>query len=268
MAALSARRRRLAGHFRTSRPDVRKRLAEGWPEIHNAFMSRIAGYPWPEIHEELHAKGAAVLPRLLEPAQRAALRAAWETGSFRSRVVMERHNYGRGEYKYFAYPLPPLVQELRESLYERLVPVAELWSRALGSKERLPATHAQYLARCRRAGQPRPTPLLLRYGAGGYNCLHQDLYGDVSFPLQAVFLLSEPDKDFEGGELMLVEQRPRMQSKGFVVPLRAGDAAVFANNHRPAQGKRGPFRVTMRHGVSEIRSGERLTLGVIFHDAA
>src|SRR5262249_47718572 len=157
--------------------------------------------------------------------------------------VMERHNYGRGEYKYFAYPLPPLVQELRETLYERLVPLAGEWARALGQPGGLPATHAQFLARCRRAGQPRPTPLLLRYGAGDYNCLHQDLYGEVSFPLQAVFLLSEPGADFDGGELMLVEQRPRMQSRGAVVPLRAGDAAVFATSHRPAQGRRGVFRV-------------------------
>jgi hypothetical protein len=232
------------------------------------LQRRIADCPWPAIHGDLHAKGAAVLPQLLDARTRAALRASYESGRFRSRVVMERHNFGRGEYKYFAYPLPPLVQELRETLYQRLMPVAEQWSRALALPARLPAAHAEFLARCRWAGQPRPTPLLLRYGAGDHNCLHQDLYGKVSFPLQAVFLLSEPGTDFEGGELMLVEQRPRMQSKGMVVPLRAGDAAVFATGQRPMQGKRAFYRVALRHGVSEIRSGERITLGIIFHDAA
>ena len=232
------------------------------------LQHRIAACPWPAVHDDLHARGVAVLPQVLDARARAALRASYESGDFRSRVVMERHNFGRGEYKYFAYPLPPLVQELRESLYQRLVPVAEQWSSALALPGKLPGAHAEFLARCRRAGQPRPTPLLLRYGAGDYNCLHQDLYGRISFPLQAVFLLSEPGTDFDGGELMLVEQRPRMQSRGIVVPLRAGDAAVFATSHRPAQGKRGFYRVAMRHGVSEIRSGERLTLGIIFHDAA
>ena len=191
-----------------------------------------------------------------------------EQERFRSRVVMEHHNYGRGEYQYFAYPLPALVQELRETLYARLLPVAERWREVLGLPGKLPTTHAGYIARCRKAGQVRPTPLLLRYGAGDYNCLHQDLYGELSFPLQAVFLLSEPGADFDGGEFMLVEQRPRMQSKAQVVPLRAGDGAVFAVNHRPAQGRRGYYRAAMRHGVSEIRRGERLTLGVILHDAA
>jgi len=232
------------------------------------LQRRIAACPWPAIHDDLHAKGAAVLPQLLDAHARTALRALYESGRFRNRVVMAQHNFGRGEYKYFAYPLPPLIQELRETLYRRLMPVAEQWSRALALPDKLPATHAQFLARCRRAGQPRPTPLLLRYGAGDYNCLHQDLYGRISFPLQAVFLLSEPGADFEGGELMLVEQRPRMQSKGIIVPLRAGDAAVFATSHRPAQGKRGYYRVAMRHGVSEVRGGERITLGIIFHDAA
>ena len=241
--------------------------------IHHARMStlarRLGACPWPVIHDDLHAKGTAVLPQLLDTEERAALRAAYaERGRFRSRVVMERHNYGRGEYQYFAYPLPALVQELRDTLYERLLPVAERWREVLNLPGKLPATHALYLARCRKAGQARPTPLLLRYGAGDYNCLHQDLYGELSFPLQVVFLLSEPGTDFEGGELLLVEQRPRMQSKAQVVPLRAGDGAVFAVNHRPAQGRRGYYRAAMRHGVSEIRRGERLTLGIIFHDAA
>jgi len=200
------------------------------------LQRRIAACPWPAVHEDLHAKGAAILPQLLDASQRAALRESYASGRFRSRIVMEQHNFGRGEYQYFAYPLP--------------------------------AAHTELLARCRRAGQPRPTPLLLRYGAGGYNCLHQDLYGKLSFPLQVVFLLSEPGTDFEGGELLLVEQRPRMQSKARVVPLRAGDGAVFAVNHRPVRGKRGFYKAAMRHGVSEIRSGERFTLGIIFHDAA
>jgi uncharacterized protein len=232
------------------------------------LQRRIADCPWPGIHDELHARGAAVLPQLLDARQRAVLRASYDSGRFRSRVVMERHNFGRGEYRYFAYPLPSLVQELRETLYGWLLPVAEQWSRALASPGRLPATHAQFLSRCRWAGQPRPTPLLLRYGAGDYNCLHQDLYGRISFPLQVVFLLSEPGTDFDGGELLLVEQRPRMQSKAMVMALRAGDAAVFASSLRPARGKRGFYRVGMRHGVSEIRSGERITLGIVFHDAA
>jgi len=232
------------------------------------LQRRIAGCPWPDIHDDLHARGAAVLPQLLDARERAALRASYESGRFRSRVIMERHNFGRGEYKYFAYPLPPLVQDLRGELYQRLVPVAERWSHVLSGTGPFPASHREFLARCRHSGQRRPTPLLLRYGAGDYNSLHQDLYGKVSFPLQAVFLLSEPGSDFEGGELLLVEQRPRMQSKGVVVPLRAGDAAVFATSQRPAQGRRGFYKVTMRHGVSEIRSGERLTLGIIFHDAA
>jgi hypothetical protein len=234
-----------------------------------ALSHRIAACPWSGIYDDLHAKGAAVLPQILAAGERAALRAAYaERDRFRSRVVMEQHNYGRGEYQYFSYPLPALVQELRETLYGRLLPVAERWRELLGAPGKLPATHAHYLAHCRKAGQRRPTPLLLRYGPGDYNCLHQDLYGELSFPLQAVFLLSEPGTDFEGGELLLVEQRPRMQSKAQVVPLRAGDGAVFAVHHRPAQGRRGYYRAAMRHGVSEIRRGERLTLGVIFHDAA
>lgn len=232
------------------------------------LQHRIAACPWPAVHDDLHSKGVAILPQLLDRCARAALRASYACGDFRSRVVMERHNFGRGEYKYFAYPLPPLVQALREMLYQRLFPVAEQWSRALALPGKLPAAHAEFLARCRRAGQSRPTPLLLRYGAGDYNCLHQDLYGTISFPLQVVFLLSEPETDFEGGELMLVEQRPRMQSRAMVMPLRAGDAAAFATSHRPAQGRRGYYRVAMRHGVSEVRSGERITLGIIFHDAA
>lgn len=234
----------------------------------NDLRARIAGCDWPAIRETLIADGVVVLPRLLEADRRAELRAGYaDTSRFRSRIVMERHNFGRGEYQYFAYPLPALVQTLRRSLYRQLVPVANRWARELGEKE-WPGSHREFTERCRAAGQQRPTPLLLRYGAGDYNCLHQDLYGGIFFPLQVVFLLSEPDRDFEGGELIVVEQRPHMQSKPRVVCLRAGEGAAFAVSRRPVQGKRGVYRATMRHGVSEVRRGERLTLGIIFHDAA
>ncbi|HZH46383.1 MAG TPA: 2OG-Fe(II) oxygenase, partial [Roseococcus sp.] len=184
------------------------------------------------------------------------------------RVVMARHGFGRGEYKYFAHPLPPEVAALRAALYGRLAPVANRWSEAMGLPTRYPAAHAEFLSRCHAAGQAKPTPLLLRYGAGDYNCLHQDLYGEHAFPLQVVVLLSAPGEVFEGGEFVLTEQRPRMQSRAEVVPLRQGEAAAFAVNHRPVQGTRGIYRVTMRHGVSRVRRGERQTLGIIFHDAA
>jgi hypothetical protein len=187
---------------------------------------------------------------------------------FRSRVVMERHGFGRGEYKYFRYPLPPLVAELRRTLYARLPPIANRWNAALGIDVRYPAEHPAFIARCHAAGQNKPTPLLLRYGAGDYNCLHQDLYGEHVFPLQATILLSRPERDFAGGEFVLTEQRPRVQSRAEVVALRQGDAVVFAVRHRPVQGARGVYRVTMRHGVSRVRRGNRHTLGIIFHDAA
>jgi hypothetical protein len=180
---------------------------------------------------------------------------------------MARHGFGRGEYQYFRYPLPEVVSDLRQSLYPRLAPIANRWNEAMRIEVRFPSTLAEFLERCHAAAQTRPTPLLLRYGAGDFNALHQDLYGEQVFPLQVAFLLSEPSKDFEGGELVLTEQRPRMQSRASVVPLRQGDAVVFAVNHRPVQGTRGFYRVTMRHGVSELRSGRRHTLGVIFHDA-
>ena len=188
--------------------------------------------------------------------------------AFRKRIVMERHGYGRGEYKYFAYPLPDPVAALRKRLYPPLAAVANAWRRALGQEPDFPESLDAYLARCHAAGQPRPTPLLLRYGPDGFNCLHQDLYGDLVFPLQTVILLSEPDADFTGGEFMLVEQRPRAQSRGEVVRLRQGDAVVFPVRERPVRGTRGYHRVTMRHGVSRILSGQRHTLGIIFHDAA
>src|SRR4249920_3236841 len=186
---------------------------------------------------------------------------------FRSRVVMERHGFGRGEYKYFDHPLPQTVGALRSAIYPRLVPLANRWNESLGIATRYPAVHVDYLKRCHDAGQRRPTPLMLRYGPQDYNCLHQDLYGDEVFPLQVAILLSEPGRDFSGGEFVMTEQRPRMQSRAEVVPLAQGDAVVFAVHHRPVQGTRGTYRVNMRHGVSRLRSGQRHTLGVIFHDA-
>jgi hypothetical protein len=217
------------------------------------------------LEAALDASGWAVLPKLLAPDECRALAASYDDDArFRSKVVMARHGFGRGAYKYFAYPLPPRVAELRESLYPRLVPIANRWNERLKNETRFPPTHGAFLKRCHDAGQTRPTPLLLKYGPGDYNCLHQDLYGEHVFPLQVAILLS---RDFEGGEFVLTEQRPRMQSRASVVPLTQGDGVVFAVNHRPVEGTRGDYRVTMRHGVSAIRTGERYTLGVIFHDA-
>jgi hypothetical protein len=222
------------------------------------------------LEEQLDARGWAVLPRLLTFAECDAVTALYDTADeavFRKRVVMERHGYGRGEYRYFAYPLPARVQALRTALYPRLAPIANQWNERLRSEVRFPPAHAELLARCHAAGQVKPTPLVLRYGPGDYNCLHQDLYGEHVFPLQATVLLSRAGEDFRGGELVLTEQRPRMQSRAAVVPLDKGDAVVFAVQHRPVRGVRGDRRVTLRHGVSEIRSGSRHTLGIIFHDA-
>ncbi len=235
-----------------------------------AIEARVAALDWRMAGESLDTAGAAVLGPLLEPEECRGIAALYDASEerFRSRVIMARHGFGRGEYKYFAHPLPPAVAALRAALYGRLAPVANRWSEAMGLSTRYPAEHAEFLSRCHAAGQAKPTPLLLRYGAGDYNCLHQDLYGEHAFPLQAVILLSAPGEQFEGGELVLTEQRPRMQSRAEVVPLRQGEAAAFAVNHRPVQGTRGTYRVTMRHGVSRVRRGERHTLGVIFHDAA
>ncbi len=232
------------------------------------FLKRIERADWPGLLEALDAQGFAVLLAVLDPAACRELAGLYDNDeAFRSRVVMARHNFGRGEYKYLRYPLPPAVADLREALYPRLAPLANSWHERLRLEPRFPATLKAYLDRCHAAGQERPTPLILKYEAGDYNCLHQDLYGDLVFPLQATVLLSAPGRDFAGGEFMLVEQRPRMQSKGEVVPLGQGDMVVFAVNHRPATGARGVYRVTMRHGVSRLRSGRRFTLGVIFHDA-
>ncbi len=210
----------------------------------------------------------SVLPQMLEPKECLAIAAAYDADApFRSRIVMARHGFGRGEYKYFAYPLPAPIAELRTALYEVLAPIANAWMERMGRETRFPAEHTAFLARCHEAGQTRPTPLLLRYGPGDYNCLHQDLYGATVFPLQVAILLSEPGRDFEGGEFVLVEQRPRMQSRAHVVPLAQGDAVVFAVNERPVRGSKGDYKVKLRHGVSTIRTGSRHTLGIIFHDA-
>jgi len=230
---------------------------------------RLAAVDWAAVPSDLDLQGFAVLPGLLQPEDCDRIAGLYDQpGGFRSQVIMARHGFGRGEYRYFSYPLPPMVQGLRERLWPYLAPIANRWQEAMGMAVRFPETHAGFLDRCHEAGQQRPTPLLLRYGPGDYNCLHQDLYGEHVFPLQAAVLLSEPGRDFEGGELVLTEQRPRMQSRVMVVPLRQGDGVVFAVNSRPVAGTRGIYRVTMRHGVSALRSGSRHTLGVIFHDAA
>src|SRR5579872_7048947 len=222
-----------------------------------------------DLSAALDRDGYAVLPGLIGAEECRSFVALYdERDAFRSRVVMARHGFGEGEYKYLAYPLPSLVEELRRSLYPRLAPVANAWESRLGRAASFPDALDAYLARCHDAGQRRPTPLILKYGPGDYNCLHQDLYGELVFPLQATVLLSRPGEDFSGGEFLLVEQRPRRQSKGEVVPLAQGDAVIFPVNHRPVAGTRGFYRVTMRHGVSRLRAGQRFTLGVIFHDAA
>jgi hypothetical protein len=223
---------------------------------------------WPAVAADLDGQGWAMLPKLLHGAECDDVAALYRrTEIFRSHVIMARHGFGRGEYRYFSYPLPPLVQELRTTLYPHLAPIANDWHERLTIDARFPADHTAFIERCHRAGQTRPTPLLLQYGAGDYNCLHQDLYGEHVFPLQVAVLLSQPDEDFQGGEFVLVEQRPRMQSRAAVVPLRKGDAVVFAVNFRPVRGTRADYRVNLRHGVSVIGDGHRHTLGVIFHDA-
>lgn len=230
--------------------------------------SRVDALDWDHITADLDAQGCAVLKGLLSPAECDVLASLYPDDSrFRSKVVMGRHGFGRGEYKYFSYPLPDLIAELRPALYARLTGVANRWNQAMGIDILYPASHAAFLKRCHDAGQMRPTPLLLQYGEGDYNCLHQDLYGEHVFPLQVAILLSQPGRDFSGGEFVLTEQRPRMQSRPEVVPLEQGDAVAFAVHHRPVQGTRGVYRVNLRHGVSRIRSGHRHTVGVIFHDA-
>jgi hypothetical protein len=233
-----------------------------------SITGRVTALDWEQMARELEEQGSAVLQGVLSAEECVALASLYASdGIFRSRVVMSRHGFGRGEYKYFSYPLPPPVGELREALYPRIMPIANQWNAAMNIGVRYPERHSDFLDRCHRAGQTKPTPLLLEYGPGDYNCLHQDLYGEHVFPLQAAFLLSEPGRDFEGGEFVMTEQRPRMQSRAVVVPLRQGDGVVFAVHNRPVRGTRGVYRVNLRHGVSRVRSGHRHTLGVIFHDA-
>ena len=231
--------------------------------------SRVDPADWTKAEADLDAFGWSLIPGLLPAPECDAIAASYTDDSlFRNRVVMSRHGFGRGEYKYFTHPLPETVQKLRAAFYPRLRPLANRWNEAMNLQARFPEDHADFLLRCHAAGQTRPTPLLLQYGEGDYNCLHQDLYGEHVFPLQVAVLLSAPGYDFTGGEFVLSEQRPRMQSRAEVVPLRQGDAVIFAVHHRPVRGARGFYRVNLRHGVSRIRSGHRHTLGVIFHDAA
>jgi len=232
------------------------------------IAARVGAIDWEQAESELDTQGCAVLKSLLSLAQCRVLAALYlDDAHFRSRIVMGRHGFGRGEYKYFSYPLPEVIAGLRPALYARLQGIANCWNEAMGIDIRYPEQHDAFLKRCHAAGQTRPTPLLLQYEAGDYNCLHQDLYGEHVFPLQVAILLSEPGRDFSGGEFVLTEQRPRMQSRAEVVPLCQGDAVAFAVHVRPVKGTRGFYRVNMRHGVSRIRSGHRHTLGVIFHDA-
>jgi hypothetical protein len=238
------------------------------PLADDPVSDRINVIDWPHVGSELDAHGCAVLPGLLDPSQCRAVSAIYTCEErFRSRVVMERHNFGSGEYKYFSYPLPHIVATLRAALYPQLASIANRWADALEADVSYPGDLPSFLDRCHCAGQTRPTPLLLRYGIGDYNCLHQDLYGEHVFPVQVAILLSRPGSDFSGGEFVLTEQRPRMQSRIEVVPLRQGDGVVFPVRHRPVKGIRGMYRVAMRHGVSRIRSGSRFALGLIFHDA-
>jgi uncharacterized protein len=236
--------------------------------VKEAIAERLDRVTWERVEADLDGYGGAVLENLLTSDECDAVAAMYpgDTG-FRGRVVMARHGFGRGEYKYFRYPLPGLVEQLRTQLYPRLAPIANRWNEALRISVRYPAAHAEFLERCHAAGQRRPTPLLLQYGEDDYNCLHQDLYGEHVFPIQVAILLSEPGRDFSGGDFVLTEQRPRMQSRVEVVPLQQGDAVAFAVHHRPVKGTRGMYRVNLRHGVSRIRNGHRHTLGIIFHDA-
>lgn len=230
--------------------------------------ARVAARDWSALVGDLNSCGSAVMPALLSPEECAEIAALYpHEEHFRSHVVMARHGFGKGEYRYFRYPLPDLIGGLRTALYPRLAAVANDWNERMGLAQRYPADHAAFLQLCHENGQTRPTPLLLQYGPGDFNCLHQDLYGDLAFPLQVAILLSQPGEDFTGGEFVLTEQRPRMQSRAEVVPLRRGDAVIFAVHNRPVQGTKGHYRVNLRHGVSRLRSGQRHTVGIIFHDA-
>lgn len=232
------------------------------------LAERVNKTDWERVHRDLDADGYAVVSQLVMPDECASVERLYsDDTNFRKRVVMAQHGFGRGEYKYFNYPLPPLMQTLRTTIYPHLAPLSNRWNELLNVEVRYPDVHAEFLERCHHAGQTRPTPLILKYREDDYNCLHQDLYGEHVFPLQLAVLLSQPDKDFSGGEFVLTEQRPRMQTRPMVVPLKQGDAVIFAVQHRPVKGTRGWYRVNMRHGVSRILSGNRHTLGIIFHDA-
>jgi hypothetical protein len=232
------------------------------------LQKAVVDLPWSEIYRHLGEQGYALTPRIMSGEQCAQIIGYFDqSDKFRSTIDMEKRNFGKGVYKYFSYPLPKMIEELRELAYEQLVTIANEWGHALKTSFQYPALHKDFLALCHKHGQTRPTPLILKYLVGDYNCLHQDLYGELSFPFQMAILLSEPGREFEGGEFVLVEQRPRVQSKVEIVPLTQGQAVIFAVNHRPAKGTRGTYRVTMRHGVSKLRSGSRFTLGIIFHDA-
>ncbi|WP_341916943.1 2OG-Fe(II) oxygenase [Hydrocarboniphaga effusa] len=232
------------------------------------IAARIGRIDWAAVESGLDGQGNATVVALLRQSECRELATLYdESGFYRSRVVMGRHGFGRGEYRYYDYPLPKLIDDLRRTAYARLAPIANRWNQRLGVAVRYPDTLAEFTHRCHEAGQRRPTPLILRYGEGDYNCLHQDLYGEQVFPLQLAVLLSEPGRDFTGGEFVMTEQRPRMQSRCEVVPLGQGDAVIFAVNNRPVQGSRGAYQVRLRHGVSRLRSGRRHALGLIFHDA-
>jgi uncharacterized protein len=263
---------RSSGHKELVRTKVAAKLTDATRTAELAltteFERRLEAFDWQALARSLDECGYATIPFLITAAQCAGLSAMYDEGErFRSRVVMERLRFGVGEYKYFASPLPPLVAALRAAIYPHLAPVANRWRRTMGLNEAYPAQLERFVDSCRRAGQTKPTPLLLRYEAGGYNCLHQDLYGEVAFPLQLTCLLSRRDSDFSGGEFLLVENRPRAQSRGEAVVLEQGEAIVFATSERPIAGSRGTYRVTMRHGVSRVRHGRRMSLGIIFHDA-
>ncbi|MGF6597304.1 hypothetical protein P3T23_002021 [Paraburkholderia sp. GAS448] len=254
---------------RSATPRAHHATRETYPvATAGSVAQRVDAIDWVRVEEELDGHGCATIAHLLASAECDALTALYSRDEFyRSRVVMARHGFGRGEYRYYAYPLLDIVGGLRTALYPHLAPVANRWNAAMHIDVRYPAAHDAFLRRCHEAGQLRPTPLILQYGKDDYNCLHQDLYGEHVFPLQIAILLSAPGEDFTGGEFVLTEQRPRMQSRAEVVPLGKGDAVIFAVNDRPVQGTRGPYRVKLRHGVSRLRSGHRYTLGVIFHDA-
>jgi hypothetical protein len=238
------------------------------PATIESIAERVEAVAWEQVTRELDAEGSVVIKRILTPDECDEVRRLYDRDElFRSRVVMERHGFGRGEYRYFRYPLPDVIQDLRTEIYPHLVTLANRWHEAMRIHISFPPTHAEYIRRCHEAGQDKPTPLILKYGPDDYNCLHQDLYGEHVFPLQLAVLLSEPEKDFTGGEFVMTEQRPRMQSRPIVVPLQKGDGVVFAVHHRPVQGKKSVYRVNLRHGVSRLRYGNRHTLGIIFHDA-